>query len=803
MKVYGKGVCFLLSIVLFALSVHAQEHQSLRGRVLDPQGEAVVGAVVSCIELPDSTALAHCVTSVEGVFQFTELNGPGEKYLLEVSHLGYERAYVKPASEETVITLRESATAMEEVVVRGAAPRLKQKPGKFIYTPHLMEVQGLDSYDLLHYTPLVTLENNSVSILGKGTSTIYINGRKPLMDNASLMEMLRSIPAGQIENIEIIMSPNSSYSASTTGGVLNIVMKKNPSQGFNGSASISGEYLGERVSPRTSLYVGYSRKKFNASANLSYAYHNSQSETDETYNYTATSTDIFNSNRQESSGHFLGANLNMTYDLTKRSVVGASFHVGSSKYNSNSTTRSSNYRNGVLDKSSMAVSQTDSPFRRPEMSVVAYYNLRTDNKGSNLDISANYSTSLNASLGRMEYANATDTTGFVPYSLFQQNSTVDSYGYEFKGSYKHCFDEGNSLSAGYAFNASHLSNDFIRNDFDGSEYVPNTTLSNHFIYEEKVHALYVSYERKWCDVLSTSLGMRAEHTGIDGNQMTSREKFHRNYWNFFPELSIYVDLADGDHGISLDVSRSITRPFYNNLNPFKIWTSENTYTMGNVHLKPMIYNDVDLSYSFLNDYIIGASYSYGSDAFSDYTYSAEDNTTVRSIANFGHEQSLSFYFNMDKVFFKGVWRMSLSASADYDVTDGTIDGNDVSYKSWMGNAGIRNVFRISQKRSIRASMSYNYYTPSRGILKKGHHKHLLNVSLSKVFKFGGALSIDALNLLNYKPSDHYVTDAYSYNIDPRTNNITIQMRYSHKFGRSRVRGADDHSDTKHLGRFKK
>lgn len=97
----------------------------------------------------------------------------------------------------------------------------------------------------------------------------------------------------------------------------------------------------------------------------------------------------------------------------------------------------------------------------------------------------------------------------------------------------------------------------------------------------------------------------------------------------------------------------------------------------------MIYDSVDLSYSFFGDYIIGVSYNYDSDAFSEYPYSAEDNTTVSSVANYGHEQELSLYFNMDKVFFKGLWRMSLSAGIDDDRTSGNIDGRDVRYGTWM------------------------------------------------------------------------------------------------------------------------
>lgn len=64
MKTFRIGICLLLSIISYALSVNAQEHQSLRGRVLDNRGTAVVGAVVSSTELPDSTAVVHWLTVI-------------------------------------------------------------------------------------------------------------------------------------------------------------------------------------------------------------------------------------------------------------------------------------------------------------------------------------------------------------------------------------------------------------------------------------------------------------------------------------------------------------------------------------------------------------------------------------------------------------------------------------------------------------------------------------------------------------------------------------------------------------------
>ncbi len=799
-----KIICILF-VFLWAVPVKTQinDLSLLQGSVLDRNGEAVVGAVVSCIALPDSTVVGCSVVNENGAFQIKMTEKLHENILLEVSCLGYEKSYIKPSGDGLIITLEESATRLQEVVVTASAARLKQEPGKLIYKPSPSEVVSIDSYELLRYAPLVCVENNTVSILGKGTSTIYINGRKPVMDNSSLMEMLRSVPADRIEKIEIIMSPNSSYKASTTGGIVNIVMKKNPNEGLTGSASVSATYLGEKITPRASLYLGYSKNKFNASANLSYQYYNSQDEKETTYNYRDSYTDILNSSNSQTTGHFLNGNISLSYDLTTRSTMGTSFHIGGSKSNSKSTTISSNYLKGTIDKYSKSYSETENPFQKPEMSIVAYYNLKTDDKGSNLDVSANYSSSVNATLGTMEYASVVDSHELIPYSLFQQNTTVDSYGYEFKGSYSHSFNDGTSLKSGYEFDASHLSDDFVRNDYNGNEYVKNEGSSNLFEYDEKVNALYITYDREWSDVISTTLGLRAENTNIKGNQVSSNEKFNRNYWNLFPQLSLLVDLANGNHSISLDLSRSILRPFYNYLNPFKIWTSENTYNMGNIYLKPMIYSDVDLRYRFLGDYIIGASYSYGSDSFSEYRFLAENNTTVSSVANFGNEQSLSFYCNAEKVFFNGVWRMSLNAAAYYDRNQGTIDGQDVSYKTWTGEAGIRNFFNISSKSGIRATLSYNYYTPSKGILKVGHHKHLLNASFSKEFKFGGTISVDAFNLLNYRPAYYYNTESYAYREKPKYNNISFQIRYTQKFGQSRVRGAQNRSDTNHLGRFKK
>lgn len=83
--------------------------------------------------------------------------------------------------------------------------------------------------------------------------------------------------------------------------------------------------------------------------------------------------------------------------------------------------------------------------------------------------------------------------------------------------------------------------------------------------------------------------------------------------------------------------------------------------------------------------------------------------------------------------------------------------------------------------------------------KIDRHKHVLGLSITKQFKFGGAF----YNLFDYRPANHYNTPDYSYKYNPATNNINVQIKYTQTLGHNKVRGARDRSSTKHLERFKK
>lgn len=128
--------------------------------------------------------------------------------------------------------------------------------------------------------------------------------------------------------------------------------------------------------------------------------------------------------------------------------------------------------------------------------------------------------------------------------------------------------------------------------------------------------------------------------------------------------------------------------------------------------------------------------------------------------------------------------------------------NIVLKKPEQGLRGSVSAETSYQGERISPRLSNSYASPSRGLTTIGRNKHLLSMSLNKSFADNSTLSLDVINILNYKPSSHYENDSYSYFQNAKVNNTTFQLRYVYLFGSNKIKGASDKSDNKHLNRFR-
>src|SRR5690606_35327690 len=122
----------------------------------------------------------------------------------------------------------------------------------------------------------------------------------------------------------------------------------------------------------------------------------------------------------------------------------------------------------------------------------------------------------------------------------------------------------------------------------------DATKTNHYIYQENINAIYANVSKKW-EKFSTNFGLRVENTNVKGNQITTNQVNTKNYTQLFPSAVFAYDLTDKSN-LEINFSRRITRPSYNQLNPFKFYLDPTTSKAGNPDLNPQTTMNYELTY---------------------------------------------------------------------------------------------------------------------------------------------------------------------------------------------------------------
>ena len=203
--------------------------------------EPIEFAAVSLIRTRDSAAQCGTITGTNGKFRFEKL--PVGNYIALVSFIGYKKYkgaqfVIKNSSYKIdlgVINLQPLSTNLGEVEVVGSQNTFEMHADKKVFNvDRNLTTVGGTATDVLKNVPSVTVDQDgNISLRGKSNVTILIDN-KPSTLGSDLPTVLQQIPANAIESIEIITNPSAKYSAEGVAGIINIVLKKNKLQGYNG-----------------------------------------------------------------------------------------------------------------------------------------------------------------------------------------------------------------------------------------------------------------------------------------------------------------------------------------------------------------------------------------------------------------------------------------------------------------------------------------------------------------------------------------------------------------------------------------
>ena len=145
-------------------------------------------------------------------------------------------------------------TQLGEVTVQAKSIVTQKEDRLVFHVANSLLTKGNNAMLLLRFTPMMKIEGNQVNILGKNGMQLYINGKKSSLSATAIQGYLQSLPAEKINRIEIITTPGSEYRTGINEGILNIILKKDETQGWKGLIQLNDEQAYYNIAGGNSVY---------------------------------------------------------------------------------------------------------------------------------------------------------------------------------------------------------------------------------------------------------------------------------------------------------------------------------------------------------------------------------------------------------------------------------------------------------------------------------------------------------------------------------------------------------------------
>jgi len=245
MSAWVLSACMLSSLPFQALIGQTATTGILRGRVLDSaSGKPLAGATIQLLKASKAAPFAGTVSNAEGFFRFE--SAPGA-YAVIVEFTGYRsfksaslRISTGQPKDLVSILLVPETVQLQEVIVRAEKSSIQLSLDKRIFNVGMdLANAGGNTLDVLMNIPSVSVDpEGTVRLRGSDNVRILIDGKPSGLVSIKGGSGLNNLPASLVERVEVITNPSSRYEAEGNAGVINIVLRKDKRQGFNGSLEV-------------------------------------------------------------------------------------------------------------------------------------------------------------------------------------------------------------------------------------------------------------------------------------------------------------------------------------------------------------------------------------------------------------------------------------------------------------------------------------------------------------------------------------------------------------------------------------
>jgi len=625
-RFFAPTICF---VFLFCIQTFSQN--SVKGSLIDQNQNPVAFANVILLQADDSTTVYKGEVSNE-VGDYSFKNVENNSYIIQVSFVGYENFLmgieVNGNNNLEAITLTESPSGLNEITISVKNPTVKREIDRLVFNVENSTLSSGNSWDILKKTPGVILNQGQLQVRNSAV-IVYINDKKVQLSASELQSLLESYSAENIKSVEVITNPPAKYDAEG-GAILNIITSKALTPGYKGSVESSySQATFPKFNFGTSHY--FKSEKFNLFANYSFSPRKDLKRDESQINFIDDNGNIFSRWNTDfkrithSQAH--NANVIFDYNIDEKNSLSFSSNINISPNRTFDNKVHTDIANGQHQIDSTLV--TNSQLKNDEnnlafdvkyshkfedgneVSTAAHYTRfdqqRTQNVASNY-FGTSEQTLKSVSFNTKAQQNINIFTAQIDYSGILGNTNFET-GAKFSG-----IDSESGI------------------DFFNSESLENLydNLTDNFIYDEKVYALYASLSKDW-EKWSMKAGLRGEFTDLQGISRSMDEVNSQEYFELFPTAYLQHTIS-GNHVLTLDYSRRIDRPRYESLNPFRYFLNEKNYNAGNPNLEAAISNNFNLNYTLQNKYFFDLYYRDRGNSPLTLGFQDNQNLTIRNVS---------------------------------------------------------------------------------------------------------------------------------------------------------------------------
>ena len=713
----------LLTLFIFASVTLAQNEQgTVTGKLINEESQPLISASIAVYNSSESSVITGSASNSNGVF---EINVDPGTYVLEITYLSYQtkKVDVQVDGGETedlgTVKLKPTSESLGQVYVRAEQSQMEMNFDKrtFSVGQDITSLGG-SAVEVLNNVPSIATDiDGNISLRGNESVRVLINGKPSSMVDGSV-DALRSIPATMIKEVEIITNPSAKFAAEGSGGIINIILKKEREGGLNGSfsaeAGLPQEYGG-------STNLNYRIGDVNLFMNGGLDYESEPESGNSFERFAGPDTTYMYRENSESTESEIDGDLQL----------GADFYLSENEVLTFSTYGSIEEEENLEDLTYIDFDYQQGARSGDNVIERTVRDNNTTQNERNLDVNLDYENKIDGDDHKLvadaSFDISSEESNTNITESIQQGSgtptrersldTEEEMDLRFNAEYVRPLGENWKLEAGLRSDTEWMDSGYSASRFENGTWISVPAYTQNFLYTENVNAAFAIFGLEAGD-FSGQVGLRAENTNIRTEIEGTGQVNQQNYLGLFP--SVFLNYSFNEmQSIQISYSRRLSRPWSRSLLPSLDFEDSRSQWTGNPNLTPEYSNSYEagyLHYWETGSLLTSFYYRHRTDVIQDITViensptDPQQNIRVRRPINFATEKSWGIELSADQEIANSL-NLNGSANLFQSDTEGsfTPEGADTRiYDSRSENfrARMRIRWEIANGFNYQASLRY-------------------------------------------------------------------------------------------------